>query len=164
GVRSGAAVGPAGRIDGRPSGRRWLQRGPRWSDAFPVAWRAAVVAVAGALGVAGAAGAASSLRLPEPPGFGEVESATLDTEGIPLGPSRLTLTRDPAGWVALEAESTISGGDSVHGSARLEPVAADGTLRLVSQRSLAVVHDGALLVEMAIDHVARRATCTTPEG
>ena len=129
-----------------------------------MAWRAAVVAVAGALGVAGAAGAASSLRLPEPPGFGEVESATLDMEGIPLGPSRLTLTRGPEGWVALESESAISGGDSVHGSARLEPVAADGTLRLVSQRSRAVDRDGVLLVEMVIDHVARRATCTTPDG
>ena len=126
-------------------------------------WRAAVVALAGVLGVALPAPGASSLRLSEPPGFGEVESATLDTEGIPLGPARVTLRRDPAGRVLLESQSTIVGGDSVRLSALLEPL-ADGALRLVEQRSVAVDREGVLLVDMEIDHVTRRATCVTPDG
>ena len=127
-------------------------------------WRAAVFAVAaGVLGLAGPAPGASSLLLSEPPGFGEVESATLDPEGIPLGPSRVALSRDPAGRVRLESQSTIVGGDSVRVSALLEPLAG-GALRLVEQRSLAVDHQGVLLLDMTIDHVTRQATCVTPEG
>jgi len=126
--------------------------------------RALVFAVAGVLGLAGAAGAASSLRLEEPPGFGEVESATLDLEGIPLGPSRVALTRDAAGRVTLHSESAIAGGDSVRLEALLEPAGPGGALRLLEQRSVAVDRNGVLLLDMAIDHVTRRATCTTPDA
>jgi len=129
-----------------------------------VVWRVAVVALAGLLGLGGPARAASSLRLPEPPGFGEVDSATLDLDGIPLGPSHVKLERDPAGWVRIQSESAIAGGESVQLSALLEPMPGDGTLRLVEQRTRAVDRDGALLLEMMIDHVTRRATCTTPAG
>jgi hypothetical protein len=129
-----------------------------------VVWFAAVVAIAALLGLGGPVRAASSLRLPEPPGFGEVDSATLDPDGIPLGPSHVKLERDPAGWVLLQSESAIAGGESVRLSALLEPMPGDGRLRLVEQHSRAVDRDGALLLDMAIDHAARRATCTTPLG
>ncbi len=126
-----------------------------------MAARSAAVALLCFLGGAGVAGAASSLRLPEPVVFGELHAATFDPEGAPLGPARLVVARDPRGRVVLESESAIAGREAVRLYALLEPAEGGGALRPIEQRSRTLGADGALLVEMVIDHEAGRATCAS---
>jgi hypothetical protein len=125
-----------------------------------VAARSAAVALLCCLG-AGAAGAASSLRLPEPTVFGELSAATLDPEGVPLGPARFVVARDPLGRVVLESESAIEGQESVRLYALLEPAEPGGALRPIEQRARTLGPDGGLLAEMAIDHESGRASCAS---
>lgn len=105
--------------------------------------------------------AASSLRLPEPEVYGELRASTHDPAGVPLGPAHLRVARGPRGRVVLESGSSIAGQESVLLSALLEPAESGSALRLVEQRSRTLDADGALLVEMAIDHESGLARCTS---
>jgi hypothetical protein len=112
------------------------------------------------LGAAGPAQAASSLRFPVPSQFGEFEGETLDPEGVPLGPARVAVERDPHGRIVLEGERGIVGQATVRFYALFEPVEESDALQLVLQRSRMVDPSGATLAETAIDHVSSQATCT----
>jgi hypothetical protein len=149
-VYSGAGVG------GRPAA---LQPVVRSSDPFAAARGVVALALLCLSGGVGAAGAASSLRLPEPAVFGEVPAATHDPDGVPLGPARLVVARDPYGRVVLESESSIAGRETVLLYGLLAPAEDGAALRPIEQRSRMLDADGALLVEIEIDHESNRARC-----
>src|SRR5512145_1282986 len=94
----------------------------RNTDPFRVAHRCAALALLCLLGGVDPAGAASSLRFPVPTRFGEFDGQTLDPEGAPLGPERLSVRRDARGRIVVEGERGISGQEMVSFTAVFEPV------------------------------------------
>jgi hypothetical protein len=127
-------------------------------------WRASLPAVVLLSGLPVPGLAASSLRIPEPSGFGALEAATLDTSGTPLGPARMALERDPRGRIVVESESGIAGAESVRLYALLDPIEGSAELRLVEQRSQTLDAEGRVLVGLTVDHELGRATCTAKDG
>lgn len=136
-----------------------LQPALRRTDSCWVARCCAALALVCLLGGAGPALGASSLRFPVPTRLGDFDGETLDPEGAPLGPERLSVQRDSRGRIRVEGERGIAGQEAVRFSALLEPVEGGKALRLVSQRSRLFDPRGATLAETAIDHASSQATC-----
>jgi hypothetical protein len=124
------------------------------------------LALAAALGplVAGAARAESSVLLPLPDSFGQIEAGTFDTAGQRVGAARMSVVRRPDGRVELEARSGIDGSARSTVSALMELSEGGKALRLVSQRSESFDTSGVSLGILSIDHDARIAHCGAPPG
>jgi hypothetical protein len=137
-----------------------LQPAGRVSDLTRVARPRVALALLWLFAAAGPAHAASSLRFPVPTQFGEFEGETLDPEGVPLGPARIAVERDPHGRIVLEGERGIAGQATVRFYALFEPVEGSDALQLILQRSRTLDPSGATVAETAIDHASSQATCT----
>lgn len=106
----------------------------------------------------------SSLSLSAPGLFGEITADTYDEQGRRVGDSNMRVERLADGNILMEVLSGIDGSAQFQASAELAPNGADGTMRLVRERTQAFGQDGSPMGLTIIDHVAGVAQCGRPEG
>jgi hypothetical protein len=120
------------------------------------------LALAGLAG--GAARAESALRLRAPEVFGVVPAASYDERGRVVGEAHLAIEQLPGGVVRIAAQSGYQRGARSAALAELEPAGGAGELRLLSQESHSFRADGSPLGVLRVDHRARVASCSAPDG
>ncbi len=133
--------------------------------------RAAGVLVLGlTLLVPAAAGAESLIRLPRLEDTTGLSVTTFDPAGEAVGRSSFHVEDLKAGLRRLKIEMAVDDGGRNVSEATLAPAApgpdgaADGTLRLVEERSQSTRADGVRLDLLVIDHVQGRASCIPDQG
>ena len=106
----------------------------------------------------------STLSLSPPESFGEIAADTYDEDGRRVGSANLRIQRLSSGNVMMEVQTGIDGSARSAASAELAPNGADGTLRLVRERTQAVDETDTPMGVTTIDHTAGVAQCGKPEG
>jgi hypothetical protein len=142
----------------------------------PEAPRRVRIAAAGALVLglsllaSGSARAESLIRLPRLDDSTGLAATTFDPAGQAVGRSSFQVEELTAGLRRLKIQMAVDDGGQNLSEATLAPVSAgpngraEGTLRLVEERSQSTRADGKRLDLLVIDHVAGRASCIPDRG
>jgi hypothetical protein len=123
-----------------------------------------LLALLPALLPAGGAHAESSVLLPLPESFGQIEAGTFDATGHRVGASRMSVARRPDGRIELRVGSGIDGDARVELGAVMEVADGGRALRLLSQRSEAFDASGASMGVLSVDHLEGVARCGAGPG
>ncbi|MEJ2345657.1 MAG: hypothetical protein P8076_10060 [Gammaproteobacteria bacterium] len=113
------------------------------------------------IGVVGCVHAESALRLPLPNQFGSVAAVVYDTHGRPDGHARLTMEQVPDG---ARLRVVVHLDDGAHSRLQALMRAADGGLRIVSERSASFDAHGKPVVQARLDHDRGVGICQVGDG
>lgn len=106
--------------------------------------------------------AESSVELPWPSSFGEIEAKTYDRRGRHVGRATFVQTRLEEGGLLLEATSNIQNSASTRYLAEMKSSGDESSLRLTRQESHSHDEKGRSLGILTIDHSAGVIICEPP--
>lgn len=129
-------------------------RAPR--SALRRAVAAALALLAGSVAIVDAF-AESALRLRPPASLETGLARVYDSDGVPVGHSRIEFA-PVAGRLHIEVNTVLESGEHSEFAMGLEPV-GDGHMKPVWQRTRSYDAHGELAVEALVDHARARATC-----